>query len=308
MSELQNPGGVPPKDGASDLALKALGAGAAGLGSLGLVTGVGGAIMFERFSQAGIPAEQAVAVQPRTVLLAVGAEALIPMASAMLLLVAVYWIAAKRLKIPSELFALAAGAGAIVYYLAVVELHFKLDVLGLVVLVTAIACGLWTMLANLTPSIGWRAILLGILTALLASAIGLIRTIDAPKVRGAVVVLTTKPSKVVAGLFIAQTSEQVYLGQVALARPGRDTPKAGSGSIIALSRSEVSTVALSANEGLAAALTQAGLMAQALKEEPDGSLLATRLAESKAHGLTEPQEPDATSPAPDEASGTDSSE
>jgi hypothetical protein len=272
------------KDGASDLALKALGAGAAGLGTLGLVAGVGGAIMFERFSQANLPAEQAVAVQPRTVLLAVGAEALIPMVTAMLLVVALYWIAAMRLKIPSRFFAVAAGFGVIAYYLVVVDFSFKLHVLALVVLVTVVACGLWTMLAGLTSSIGARALVLAILTALLASAIGLIRTVDAPKLRAAVVVLT-KPSKIVGGIFVAQTSEQVFLGQVALAKAGSDDPKPGSGSIVGINRSEISTIALADNTGLATALGQASMMVAALEEEPDGASLATKLAEYKPGAL-----------------------
>jgi hypothetical protein len=279
----------PASQGTGELVVKALGAGVAGIGALGLIAGVGGAIMFERFSQAGLPAEQAVAVQPRTVLLAVGAEALIPLATTMLLLVAIYLILAQRLRrIPTGYFAVAAGLGAILYYLFVVSFSFKLGVLLEVIAATAVACSLWAMLADPISSIPVRALILAVITALLGCAIALIRTIDAPKVRGAVVILA-KSDKVVAGLYVAETSEQVYIGQVALANSYDDRPKLGSGAIVALNRAEVSAVAFSSNQGLATALRQASLMAKALREEPDGDSLAVRLSETvrQAHSRNE---------------------
>ena len=280
----------PAPDSSRDLALKVLGAGAAGVGTLGLITGVGGAIMFERFSQAGLPAEQAVAVQPKTVLLAVGAEALIPLATTMLLVVAVYWILAKR--VSTGLFAVAAGAGAVLYYLLVVSFSLNFHVLVPVLIATAVVCGLWTLLAAQTSSIGARALILALATALLGCAIGLIRTVDAPKVRGAVVMLKNPP-KVVAGIYVAETGEQIYLGQVELADSYDEAPKAGSGAIIELSRKDISTVVLASNQGLPTALRQAGLMATALTEEPDGTSVAARLAETRQQTLVAP----ATSPA-----------
>lgn len=247
------------------------------MGALGLITGVGGAIMFERFSQAGLPAEQAVALQPKTVLLAVGAETLIPLVATMLLVVAVYWVLAKS--VSTWLFAGAAGLGAILYYLLVVSFSFKSHVLLSVVGATALACGLWALLAKQTSNIGARALILALATALLGCAIGLIRTVDAPKVRGAVVLLAN-PRRVVAGIYIAETGEQVYLGQVELADSYDDKPTAGSGAIVDLSRKDITTVVLASNQGLPTALRQAGLMAQALKEEPDGTSVANRLAET----------------------------
>lgn len=281
MATAGSPRKSPPRSAqtASDLTLKALGAGATGIGMLGVIAGVGGAIMFERFSQAGLPAEQAVAVQPRTVLLAVGAEALVPLAATMLLVVAAYWILAQRLRISTSFFAVAAGLGAILYYLAVVSFSFKLHVLLSVIAATCVGCALWALLAGLVSSIGARALILAVITALLGCAIALIRTIDAPKVRGAVVVLA-RSGKVVAGIYVAETSEQVYLGQVALADSYDDKPKAGSGAIIAISRADISTVAFASNQGLPTALRQASLMARGLKEEPDGTSLASRLAET----------------------------
>ena len=268
-------------DGAADLVLKALSAGAASVGASGIVTAVGGAIMFERFSQAGLPAEQAVAVQPKTVLLAVGAEALVPLAVGMLLLLAVFWILAKtRWGISTGLFALFAGIGAVLYYLVVVSFSAKASVLLSVVGVSAVACGLWALLARLTKSLTVRALMLALVTILLGGAIGLIRTIDAPKVRGAVVVMG-KPSKVVAGIYVAETSDQVFIGQVQLANSYSVEPKLGTGAIIALNRADISTLAFASNEGLPTALRQARLMAASLRVEPDGTLLAAALAKTR---------------------------
>jgi hypothetical protein len=267
-----------PGDGLRDTTLKVLGAGAAGLGTLGVVTGVGGAIMFERFSQAGLPAEQAVAVQSHTVLLAVGAEALIPLAVTTLLVLALYW--RLTAKIPRPLLAALGGAGAILYYLIAVGFAPKAHVLVEVALATAIVCTAWTWMAGHTTRQDVHALLLAVGTMALGCAIGLIRTIDAPKVRGAVVVLS-HPARVVAGIYVAENSEQVYLGQVELANSYDDEPKAGSGAIIVLNRADVSAVALASNQGLPTALRQASLMERAVKEEPDGALLARRLGETR---------------------------
>jgi hypothetical protein len=251
------------------------------VGALGLVTAVGGAIMFERFSQAGLPAEQAVAVQPKTVLLAVGAEALVPLAVGMLLLLAIYWILAKtRWGISTNLFALFAGIGAVLYYLVVVSFSVKVSVLLSVVGVSVVGCGLWALLARLTQSLTARALILAVVTILLGGAIGLIRTADAPKVRGAVVVMG-KPGKVVAGIYVAETSDQVFIGQVQLANSYSVEPKLGTGAIIALNRADISTLAFASNEGLPTALRQARLMAASLRVEPDGTLLAAALAKTR---------------------------
>jgi hypothetical protein len=193
--------------------------------------------------------------------------------------VAIYWILVQRLHISTSFFAVAAALGAILYYLFVVSFSVKLDVLLEVIAVTCVAWALWALLAGPTSSLPIRALILAVITALLGCAIALIRTIDAPKVRGAVVVLA-KSDKVVAGLYVAETSEQIYLGQVALANSYNEQPKPGSGAIIALNRAEVSAVAFSSNQGLPTALRQASLMARALKEESDGGSLAARLAET----------------------------
>jgi hypothetical protein len=54
---------------------------ASGIGILGFVTLAGGAVMWERFNQMGVPPDQAVALVPRTVLVVTGAHFLLPAAA-----------------------------------------------------------------------------------------------------------------------------------------------------------------------------------------------------------------------------------
>lgn len=56
-----------------------------GLGVVGLGTFVGGAILFMRFQAAGLPTEEAVSVVPKSVLLTIGAEVLVPLTFALVL-------------------------------------------------------------------------------------------------------------------------------------------------------------------------------------------------------------------------------
>jgi hypothetical protein len=75
-----------------DLVLKTVGGIAAGVGVLGFVTLAGGVILYERLSGAHLPAEDAVAVVPRTNLLTIGASQLVPLACIVGLVVLALWI------------------------------------------------------------------------------------------------------------------------------------------------------------------------------------------------------------------------
>jgi hypothetical protein len=75
--------------------MQLLGTVAAGIGVLGFVTFFGGAILWIRFDQADLPANEAVAVVPREVLLTTGASFLVP--ALMLSLAAVFVLLLVRL-------------------------------------------------------------------------------------------------------------------------------------------------------------------------------------------------------------------
>jgi hypothetical protein len=283
-----------PRDPVSDLALKVVGASVAGIGTLGFVTGVGGAVTYVRFGRAGLAAEQAVAVQPKAVLLTLGAEALVPLGVVIVFGIALFflvdksWRAASGMLMPARVrrmrstrtiavtSGLSGGVGALIYYVLAVKFSFNSGSLWVIVDIV-VAVVFWMVLATRIHSFPARAAALALLLGLLATAIGLSRTYSAPKVRGAAVVLA-KSGKVVSGLYVAETSELVYLGEVTPSSTDHDLPQRGSGSILALDRSAVSTIVLGSNEGLSTALKDAQLMAGALRRDPDGSTIAAALA------------------------------
>ncbi len=243
--------------------------------------------MFERFSQAGLPAEQAVAAQPKTVLLAVGTEALLPLAVAICLVGGAYWYFARQ--IPPLPLAVSIAAGAILYYLVVVDFSVKVDILLWIALASVAVSGCWAAVDHRADTVHRRSgqprnrdvtrlVTLAVATGVLGCLIGLIRTVDAPKLRGAAVALAK--GRVVSGVFVAQTSDQIFIGQVVLAGPRGDATKAYSGAIVAVNRREVLSLALGTNTGLRAALREGELMASALREEPAGDTVARHLAEA----------------------------
>jgi hypothetical protein len=86
-----------------DLVVKVLGAVGTGIGALGFVTLFGGAILWVRANQAGLPANEAVAVIPKNVLVTTGASFLVP--AVLLAMLVVLTIAAIHLgfSLPSRL-------------------------------------------------------------------------------------------------------------------------------------------------------------------------------------------------------------
>ncbi len=94
-----------PRDPISDLALKVVGASVAGIGTLGFVTAVGGAVTYVRFARAGLAAEDAVAVQPKAVLLTLGAEVLVPLAGVIVFGIALFFLTDRAWRAASTMIA-----------------------------------------------------------------------------------------------------------------------------------------------------------------------------------------------------------
>src|SRR6202000_1808034 len=80
-----NPPSGPDQGGVPDLIVRVGTAIVGGLGVVGLVTFVGAAILFMRFEAARLPTEEAIAVVPKSVLLAIGAEVVVPLTFALVL-------------------------------------------------------------------------------------------------------------------------------------------------------------------------------------------------------------------------------
>ena len=265
----------------TETALTLVGAGAAGIGVLGLVAGVGGAIMYARFSQAGLPAEQAVAVQPRGVLVAVGAETLIPMAGAVLVALTVYavlsWLVRKRIGVwavghlrilrpdgaIAVIWALGA-AGAVIFYYTQSANHVPYNS---VLAVTGVAVGaslIWVMVTDLGVPLAIRFVVLAALAAVVAGWIGWIRAEDNPILRSAAVLFDqpagarTTPPRVSEGIFVAETNDRIYLAEPGLA----------DGSLVVFDLKDVAAVAFSSNEPVPIALKNETALASALRTRP----------------------------------------
>ncbi|MGH2878724.1 MAG: hypothetical protein ACRDK4_03835 [Solirubrobacteraceae bacterium] len=94
------------KEGATesrDLVLKVLGAVGAGIGIIGFVTLFGGAILWVRANEAGLPANEAVAVVPRAVLVTTGASFLVPAVLLALLVVLMISSVHMMLSLPARI-------------------------------------------------------------------------------------------------------------------------------------------------------------------------------------------------------------
>ena len=85
----------------TDLGVKLVSAVAAGVGVLGFVTLVGGAILHAQLSAAGLPSDQAVSAIPRSTLLVVGARLLVPLLAVVGLFLSLLWLLERTLKLPS---------------------------------------------------------------------------------------------------------------------------------------------------------------------------------------------------------------
>jgi hypothetical protein len=77
------PSGGSPKDSPTDILVTALVGVITGVGALGFVTLVGGAILYAQTAALGLPADQAVAAMPQSTLLVVGARLLVPLLAAL---------------------------------------------------------------------------------------------------------------------------------------------------------------------------------------------------------------------------------
>lgn len=97
-----SPGGETSSSG-QDLVLKVLGAVGAGIGILGFVTLFGGAILWVRANEAGLPANEAVAVVPRAVLVTTGASFLVPAVLLALLVVVLISAVHMVLSLPARI-------------------------------------------------------------------------------------------------------------------------------------------------------------------------------------------------------------
>jgi hypothetical protein len=248
-----------------------LGAIATGIGVLGFVTFVGGAIEYARLDSAGLPGEEALAVIPTSNLVVIGASALVPAVIAALAATAAFYLwhhfsftrVAKIL--PDPLLVSEATEGGqqtkappppalptrplgLIVTIAVAEfVAFLLthDGWGESQLLVVALLGSFTLMmsaviAAQTNRIWLLGITAGLSVALFVGALAYARERDSSQVRPAAVIRQNQKASI--GFFIAQTSDRVYLGRMVFT-PDQRVP-GGEPRMLVFSNDQITDVAV----------------------------------------------------------------
>ena len=216
-----------PRSAASaelNVLLRVLGGLVGGLGVLSFVVLIGGTITYARFSAAGLPADEAVSDVPRDALLVLGAKTLIPFAALVLVTTLVLFTVERPGKKQLHYVRLRRTRLASITLMAIlgIALHVALTVSTharppwwtyLVVFATAAVLAALVVLGVENRAFQWYVLATVLAAGFFAVTSELIRTYAQPTVRP-VVVATTDGVGPIAGIYIAETSTQVLIGEV----------------------------------------------------------------------------------------------
>ncbi len=249
----------------ADLGIKLLGGTAAGVGVLGLVTLVGGAVVEAQLAGAGLPASRAVADLPRADLLVIGARLLAPFVG--VLSVAFLGVAAVERYEAAK----TGGRARLGMVLVLVGLGLALtrrvaDMenaqpwVWLVCVAVAILAlvGMWMVRESSWPIF----VVAGGVAAILAAVVsGYVLTYAEPEVRP--VALVERDGRALVGIYAAANSEEVAVGEVCTFDGGAASRgDASAGSIVVLPRADVAAMAIGTNGSLRTAIRkEKGLLA-----------------------------------------------
>lgn len=272
-----------------------------GVGVIGFVTFIGGVIVWARLTAAGFPAAPALGVFPRQDLLVIGAQTLVPQvlwaAGAVIALVFAYILLRIFWGRASEEEA-ALLAGQATRMAAAGMFLFVTFALSLALLVPygdrlahwdfayaaggIIAAGLLAAtIGTLTTRVAYLATATFVIVAVFLGFVGYWRESNEQNVRAAAVVRENK--KAMAGIFVAEGSNRVYLARVSLGKDGL-IDKARS-RLVGMTKDSVTDIAVSDPKPVAEALQQARHLARELcqmepREPPasDGTIENCRTA------------------------------
>lgn len=261
-----------------------LGAVATGIGVLGFVTFVGGAIDWARFRATGLPQEQALAVVPTQDLVVVGARILVPAVLAGLLACVLYAIGQALAGTPEQrisntrLLAYAEahaattravflvtwfGVFAVGAFLVTLETFGTLQFLVFVPLGLVLA-GLTYAVAKATARFAYLALTLFLALSVFMGGIAYARALDTPELRAAAIVRENQ--RAVVGFFVAENGGRVYLARLDGASLQKDVIDRSSARLIGIDKNEVSDIEVGAPRDPALALKQASELADELCE------------------------------------------
>lgn len=200
-------------DGLGGAVWKAIGAIAAGITATGAIVAVGAAVIWIRFNEVGIPATQAVSVQPKGEPLVLGAqETIIFVAIALLAVLLVYFADPKGMIRRITLAVLAGLAlGAALYVICGTHLCFWWK-LGLIALAVALLVGC-VGVGYRTDTRFWPLALAVFAASLVFSATTGILIVKQQKFVQGVAILRGTNDTGVTGVYVAATDKTIYFAQ-----------------------------------------------------------------------------------------------
>ena len=243
----------------TDLGIRLVGGTAAGVGVLGFVTLVGGAVAEAQLSGAGLPASRAVADLPRADLLVIGARLLTPFVGVLVMaFLAVGWIESRgewRAHVGARV-----GTAVVLSVVGLGLTWWAADAEAAQVWVWAVcgaaaAVALVVIWAIRRLSFATFVIAGGVVATLAAVSSGYALAYAQPQVRP--VAVLDRDGRVIVGIYAAANSDEVAVGQVCTAGAGGGPANRGDasvGAIVVVPRHDVVAMAIGTNGSLPTAM------------------------------------------------------
>jgi hypothetical protein len=250
-----------------------------GLAGLTFFTFMGGVITVARFRGAGLSGTKAVALVPKSDLLAVGAQVLLlPILIALVALVP--FVMAERSDRRRRLVLTVLGAGGVIVGCTVIALSWPIRdwtadefeaVAALVVVAGVGGLAVDGMAERSEPTGGHTsrvpaAVLLFLVVAVFVAVESYGMSYARPTVHPMAVVFADKQRS--SGIYVGETNSRVWMGRVIQQPAGSNHGDRSRGLIIELSRSDLSKVAIGASLPLSEAIHAGPTLAAALRASP----------------------------------------
>jgi hypothetical protein len=246
-----------------------LGAIAGGIGVLGFVTFIGGAIEFARLDAAGLPAEEAVAVVPTQNLVVIGAGALVPaigVAFAATAALFVWFVRVGTLERIRHTAKRRARAVAGILFVSEFVAYIVLAGNGLVegvsfLVLTGFTVTITYHLALITERFVWLAVPTFLSLGVFLIGLNVVHAYDSEEVRPAAVLRDGDAAFI--GFFVAHTGDRVYLARLDFNQRGTEFDRDRS-RIVVFENDQITDVAFGPLMEPERALTRASDLAREL--------------------------------------------
>ena len=251
---------------------------ATGVGVIGFVTFVGGAVVWARLKAAGFPAAPALGVFPSQDLLVIGTETLVPQVLVAIVVVVALTLlnfALHRSGMHKRASGLVRkddeGSGELFVFVVLVLLlslgwygfrgYLEPGPFVVACALIGVCASLAAMIASRTSGYAYQAAATFLLVGVFQGYIAFARESSDEHVRGAAVIRDN--AKAVAGIFVAEGAGRVYLARVSGEGGTLDNDRA---RLVGIDKDEVTDVAIADRKDVFAALVQARHLAKELCE------------------------------------------